>query len=142
MNYADKSIIIDGFTDLIKYYAGKSPAEDMSSDLMLFLLELISAGRAISRRYVAVAVRNEYIRLSKAEAARRSAEVPYNEEMRGQEYNAENIIDMKNALRGLPEERRRRGNARQRHSRRHRPRGSSRYHYSYRRRQMYGIPYV
>ena len=85
MNYADKSIIIDGFTDLIKYYAGKSPAEDMSSDLMLFLLELISAGRAISRRYVAVAVRNEYIRLSKAEAARRSAEVPYNEEMRGQE---------------------------------------------------------
>ncbi len=106
MNYADKSIIIDGFTDLIKYYAGKSPAEDMSSDLMLFLLELISAGRAISRRYVAVAVRNEYIRLSKAEAARRSAEVPYNEEMRGQEYNAENIIDMKNALRGLPEKQR------------------------------------
>ena len=91
MNYADKSIIIDGFTDLIKYYAGKSPAEDMSSDLMLFLLELISAGRAISRRYVAVAVRNEYIRLSKAEAARRSAEVPYNADICGQEYNTENI---------------------------------------------------
>lgn len=106
MNYADKSIIIDGFTDLIKYYAGKSPAEDMSSDLMLFLLELISAGRAISRRYVAVAVRNEYIRLSRAEAARRSAEVPYNEEMRGQEYNTENIIDIKTTLSVLPEKQR------------------------------------
>ena len=106
MNYADRDIIIDDFTDLIKYYAVKSSAEDMSSDLMLFLLELISANRVISRRYAAVALRNEYIRLSRAEAARQSAEVPYNENIRGQEYNTENIIDMKNALRGLPEKQR------------------------------------
>ena len=106
MNYADKSIIIDGFTDLIKYYAGKSPAEDMSSDLMLFLLELISANRVISRRYAAVALRNEFIRLSRAEAAKRNFEAPYNADICGQEYNTENIIDMKNALRGLPEKQR------------------------------------
>lgn len=106
MNYADRDIIIDDFTDLIKYYAVKSSAEDMSSDLMLFLLELISAGRAISRRYVAVAVRNEYIRISKAEAAKRNSEAPYNADICGQEYNTENIIDMKNALRGLPEKQR------------------------------------
>ena len=106
MNYADKDIIIDDFTDLINYYAAKSAAEDTGSDLLLFLLELISANRAISRRYAAVALRNEFIRLSRAEAARQSAEVPYNEHIRGQEYNTENIIDMKNALRGLPEKQR------------------------------------
>lgn len=106
MNYADRDIIIDDFTDLIKYYAAKSPAEDMSSDLMLFLLELISANRVISRRYAAVALRNEFIRLSRAEAARQSAEVPYNEEMRGQEYNTENIIDIKTTLSVLPEKQR------------------------------------
>ena len=106
MNYADRDIIIDDFTDLIKYYAVKSPAEDMSSDLMLFLLELISANRVISRRYAAVALRNEFIRLSRAEAAKRNSEAPYNADICGQEYNTENIIDMKNALRGLPEKQR------------------------------------
>lgn len=106
MNYAEKDIIIDDFTDLINYYAGKSAVEDMKSDLMLFLLELISANRAISRRYVAVAVRNEFIRLSKAEASRRNAEVPYNEDIRGQEYVTEDTMDIKNALSKLPEKQR------------------------------------
>lgn len=106
VNYADKDIIINNFTDLIDFYAGKSAVEDMKSDLMLFLLELISANRAISRRYVAVAVRNQFIRISKAELARRNTEVPYNGEICGQIYYTENIIDMKNALSKLPDKQR------------------------------------
>lgn len=71
MNYAKKDQILRDFVKLIKFYSSKSVLQygdlldDMEGLLTLFLLELIQAGKCISKRYVAVAIRNEHIRISK-----------------------------------------------------------------------------
>lgn len=71
LNYAEKSEILRDFEKLISFYNAKSVRQrgdffdDMDGLLTLFLLELIQAGRCVSKRYVAVALRNEYIRISK-----------------------------------------------------------------------------
>lgn len=71
LNYAEKSEILRDFEKLISFYHRKNVRQygelfdDMDGLLTLFLLELIDAGKCISKRYVAVAIRNEYIRISK-----------------------------------------------------------------------------
>lgn len=52
----------EDFAPLIKHYARRYGGEDMAAQLWLKLWELCSSGRAISQRYVAVALRNEFIR--------------------------------------------------------------------------------
>lgn len=70
MNYAERDQILRDFVKLIKHYSAKKPLffgncfDDMESMLTLFLLELISKGKCISQRYVAVAIRNEFYRIS------------------------------------------------------------------------------
>ena len=68
MNYAEKNEILSDFDKLINYYARKSAIyfDDMRGCLLLFLLELYSRGKCVSKRYVAVAIRNEYVRISKS----------------------------------------------------------------------------
>ena len=71
LNYAEKEDILRDFVKLISFYHRKNVRQygelfdDMDGLLTLFLLELIEAGKCISKRYVAVAIRNEYIRISK-----------------------------------------------------------------------------
>ena len=67
MNYAEKNEILSDFEKLINFYARKSVSyfDDMRGCLLLFLLELYARGKCVSKRYVAVAIRNEYIRISK-----------------------------------------------------------------------------
>lgn len=70
MNYAEKDQILRDFVKLIKHYSAKKPLffgncfDDMESMLTLFLLELISKGKCVSQRYVAISIRNEFYRLS------------------------------------------------------------------------------
>ena len=52
----------EDFAPLIKHYARRYGGEDMAAQLWLKLWELCTSGRAISQRYVAVALRNEFIR--------------------------------------------------------------------------------
>lgn len=52
----------EDFAPLIKHFARRYGGEDMAAQLWLKLWELCSNGRAISQRYVAVALRNEFIR--------------------------------------------------------------------------------
>lgn len=52
----------EDFAPLIKHYARRYGGEDMAAQLWLKLWELCASGRAISQRYVAVALRNEFIR--------------------------------------------------------------------------------
>ena len=71
LNYAEKDEILRDFEKLISFYNAKSLRDyggifdDMDGLLTLFLIELIEHERCISKRYVAVALRNEYIRISK-----------------------------------------------------------------------------
>ena len=71
LNYAEKEDILRDFEKLISFYNAKSLRDyggifdDMDGLLTLFLIELIEHERCISKRYVAVALRNEYIRISK-----------------------------------------------------------------------------
>lgn len=71
MNYANKDQILRDFEKMVVYYNLKSVIQygnffdDMDGLLTLFLLELIQKGKCVSKRYVAVAIRNEYIRISK-----------------------------------------------------------------------------
>ena len=55
----------EDFAPLIKHYARRYGGEDMAAQLWLKLWELCSSGRAISQRYVAVALRNEFIRYAR-----------------------------------------------------------------------------
>lgn len=55
----------EDFAPLIKHFARRCGGEDMAAQLWLKLCELCASGRAISRRYVAVALRNEFIRYAR-----------------------------------------------------------------------------
>lgn len=55
----------EDFAPLIKHYARRYGGEDMAAQLWLKLWELCAGGRAISQRYVAVALRNEFIRYAR-----------------------------------------------------------------------------
>ena len=55
----------EDFAPLIKHFARRYGGEDMAAQLWLKLWELCSSGRAISQRYVAVALRNEFIRYAR-----------------------------------------------------------------------------
>ena len=72
--------LYDVFSVLIRHFENKADFEDASSELSLFLLELIysldtdkfipDSSEAL-KRYIAVSLRNRYIALSKRKAARR-----------------------------------------------------------------------
>lgn len=70
--YKDKDIdrISADFEPLIKHYAKKcrneSERQEMEAELWGFLWDLVKSGRAISKRYVAVSIRNRYIYYSKS----------------------------------------------------------------------------
>lgn len=57
------------FEKLIKHYANEfiepQNREDVEAELWCFLYELVNSNRAISQRYVAVAIRNKYIEYCK-----------------------------------------------------------------------------
>lgn len=55
----------EDFAPLIKHFARRYGGEDMAAQLWLKLWELCASGRAISQRYVAVALRNEFIRYAR-----------------------------------------------------------------------------
>lgn len=55
----------EDFAPLIKRFARRYGGEDMAAQLWLKLWELCASGRAISQRYVAVALRNEFIRYAR-----------------------------------------------------------------------------
>lgn len=57
--------IITDFEPLIKHYARRCGGEEMSAELWTFLWDMVAHGKAVSRRYVAVALRNEFIRYAK-----------------------------------------------------------------------------
>lgn len=66
----DAERIETDFGKLIKHYAYKfenrEDREDVEAELWSFLYGLIKSGRGISQRYLAVAIRNKYIAISKA----------------------------------------------------------------------------
>lgn len=70
--YKDNDIdrISADFEPLIKHYANKcrneSERQEMEAELWSFLWDLVKSGRAISKRYVAVSIRNRYIYYSKS----------------------------------------------------------------------------
>ena len=55
----------EDFAPLIKHFSRRYGGEDMAAQLWLKLWELCASGRAISQRYVAVALRNEFIRYAR-----------------------------------------------------------------------------
>ena len=58
------------FAGLIKFYARRLKGENALYDLWDFLFELLAgAKKPLSDRYIAVCLRNEWIRMSKAESA-------------------------------------------------------------------------
>lgn len=61
----DTERLNEDFAPLIKHFARRYGGEDMAAQLWLKLWELCSSGRAISQRYVAVALRNEFIRYAR-----------------------------------------------------------------------------
>ena len=61
--------VINDFEKLIEYFGNKCGGEEMRAQLWLFLWELVAKKKAISRRYVAVALRNEFIRYTRSERA-------------------------------------------------------------------------
>lgn len=72
MNYAKKEMVYDDVKNLIFHYACKLSAtnhnkfEDAVSALTLFLFELYENGKCISKNYVATALKNQYIKVSKS----------------------------------------------------------------------------
>lgn len=71
MNYAKKEVVYDDVKNLIFHYAYKvsvtnhNKFEDAVSALTLFLFELYENGKCISKKYVATALKNQYIKVSK-----------------------------------------------------------------------------
>ena len=61
----DINKITDDCELLIYHYGNKCGGEEMRAQLWAFLWELVVKKRAISKRYVAVALRNEFIRYAK-----------------------------------------------------------------------------
>lgn len=68
--------IITDFEGLIIHYGKKCGGEEMTADLWAFLWDMVAHGKAISRRYVAVALRNEFIRYAKILQRREKALQP------------------------------------------------------------------
>lgn len=96
--------IIGDFENLIEHFGKKCGGEEMCAQLWLFLWELVSKNKAISRRYVAVALRNEFIRYAKVLQSRRLCEQPlewWENSDEWQNFNAE--IEIKGLLEQLPE---------------------------------------
>ena len=63
MNYASENVILSDFERLIFFYQSKANDEEIGDCLTLFLIELMNVKKCISKRYVAVCLRNEFYRL-------------------------------------------------------------------------------
>lgn len=78
------------FGKLIKHYAYKfeikEDREDVEAELWSFLYSLIESGRGISQRYVAVAIRNKYIAISKS----------YQEKLKNETNSSDFYVKVKN----------------------------------------------
>lgn len=79
MNYAEKTQIFEDFARLIVFYGHRARSADIENGLWVKLLTLIKCGRAVSRRYVAVALRNEYYYLCNEEQRHKSGVFQYEE---------------------------------------------------------------
>lgn len=79
----DTDRLDEDFGKLIKHYARKCEdpceREAMEAELWAFLYDLVNAGRAISQRYVAVAIRNRFIRVSKENQKQRDTEAEFDD---------------------------------------------------------------
>lgn len=109
MNYAKKDEILRDFVKLIKFYNAKSVVQysdffdDMDGLLTLFLLEMIQSQKCISKRYVAVCLRNEYYRISKKFLALCRNRAEFTEFCKTDNFtiNSENEMLVKDALASL-----------------------------------------
>ncbi len=106
LNYAAAEDILAELSGLIEFYGNKSNDEEIKSDLRLFLWELISAGKAISRRYLAVAIRNEFIKLSKKRQEQRIRENMLYDNLHTENNNIEERLDLIDALKKLTDKQR------------------------------------
>lgn len=96
--------VINDFEKLIEYFGNKCGGEEMRAQLWLFLWELVAKNKAISRRYVAVALRNEFIRYAKVMQRRRLCEQPLEWWENADEWqNLNTDIEIKELLGRLPE---------------------------------------
>ena len=102
--------LYDVFSVLIRHFDYKSDFEDASSELSLFLLELIysldtdkfiSDGSEALKRYIAVSLRNRYIALSKRKAARRCEIACLEENTASTVLNQDERLALKEGLRLL-----------------------------------------
>lgn len=101
LNYDLSEIILKDLTPLAEHYGRKTRNEDVKSDLILFIWGLISSGKALSRRYMAVAVRNEYIRLSKKLSEQRNFENEIHPNLKAESEDIDIKIDIRDALKKL-----------------------------------------
>ena len=81
---------------LVKYYNRKLSEDDGA--LWEMLVALVSNDKELSRRYAAVALRNEYIKLSKAEQKRAEMLADYYEHHGAKSLDIDTLIDLKTAL--------------------------------------------
>ena len=81
---------------LIEYYNCKLADDDGA--LVELLVNLVNSDKELSNRYVAVALRNEYIRLSKAEQKRAEVSAEYGENHGATNPDIDLKIDIKAAL--------------------------------------------
>lgn len=107
-------MIYDEFKRLINFYARKLAYEDASGELTLFLIELIYSPKIAKfpcdktdslQRYIAVAIRNKYIELSKKKSRENSFCLELCE-WDGSENNFINKLQVEEALGHLTERQR------------------------------------
>ncbi len=102
--------LYDAFSVLIRHFENKADFEDASSELSLFLLELIysldtdkfipDSSEAL-KRYIAVSLRNRYIALSKRKAARRCEIACLEENIASTVLNQDERLALREGLRLL-----------------------------------------
>lgn len=95
------------FGGLIKYYARKSREPEMVYDLWHFLFELVTLNKNIPNdRYIAVCIRNQFIRLNKKKWATEE-NLPLIMDMPDVEIDLDLRIDIANGVERLPKQQRR-----------------------------------
>ena len=93
-------MIIERFSPLINYYARKLGTDSARLDLTEFLIELLSRRKGLCDKYIAVCLRNEYIRLSreKCDFSLRTVELF---DLPAMDFDVDLHIDIERALSGL-----------------------------------------
>ena len=88
----------------MKYYNNKLADDDGA--LLEFLVKLVNSDKELSERYTAVALRNEYIRLSKAEQKHANSYTEYGENNGSTIPDIDLKLDIKSAISRLSDKER------------------------------------